>query len=94
MKKEITKEYSLTQNEFLLIIKDVIRTEFEPLNKVYITKEEVEENYGIKESLQAKLRMDKKNGPPYARPLNAKVILYPVKEFNEWMRRWHVQTTV
>jgi len=56
--------------------------------KEYLTIEEVENFYGIKKSMQAKLRMDKKNGIPYVRPAGAKIVLYPVNHLDAWLEEW------
>lgn len=56
----------------------------------YLTPDDIEQNYRIKKSLQAKLRMDKTNGPPYVRPLGARVVLYNRADFEQWLSQWRV----
>ncbi len=56
--------------------------------KYYLTIDDVVERYGLKRSLQAKMRMDKVNGPPYVRPLGARVVLYNKKDFEKWLEEW------
>ena len=56
--------------------------------KEYLTIQEVEVIYGLKKSMQAKLRMDKEGGIPYIRPAGAKIVLYPVHHLNEWLEGW------
>jgi hypothetical protein len=58
------------------------------LNKRYITPQDVEDRYGVKKSLQAKLRMDKEDGPPYVRPSGSRVVLYNRKDFENWLEEW------
>lgn len=59
-----------------------------PTAKEYLTIKDVEEIYGIKKSMQAKLRMNKRNGIPYVRPAGAKIVLYPVRNLNQWLEEW------
>jgi hypothetical protein len=59
-------------------------------NKMYLTKEELENYYGIKISLQAKLRMEKKI--PYVRPAGSKVCLYNKVEIDDWLEEYRVST--
>ena len=56
--------------------------------KKYITPGDVENYYSVKRSLQAKLRMDKKNGPPYVRPSGSRVVLYNRRDFESWLEEW------
>ncbi len=56
--------------------------------KYYLTIDDVVERYGLKRSLQAKMRMDKVNGPPYVRPLGARVVLYNREDFEKWLKEW------
>jgi hypothetical protein len=58
------------------------------LNKRYITPQDVEDRYSVKKSMQAKLRMDKEDGPPYIRPSGSRVILYNREEFEKWLQEW------
>lgn len=59
-----------------------------PTAKEYLTIKDVEEIYGIKKSMQAKLRMNKRNGIPYVRPAGAKIVLYPARNLNQWLEEW------
>ena len=57
-------------------------------NKLFLTKEDLEKYYGIKISLQAKLRMKKKI--PYVRPAGARVCLYRKAEIDSWLREFEI----
>lgn len=59
-----------------------------PTAKEYLTIKDVEELYGIKKSMQAKLRMNKINGIPYVRPAGSKIVLYPARNLNQWLEEW------
>jgi hypothetical protein len=59
-------------------------------NKMYLTKEELENYYGIKVSLQAKLRMEKRI--PYVKPAGSKVCLYNKGEIDDWLEEYRVST--
>jgi predicted DNA-binding transcriptional regulator AlpA len=87
---EIQKAIEPLQNTINALVAELKRVTLHPMNNVeqHITKQQLEELYGIKQSTQAKLRMDKENGLPYVRPAGAKIVLYPVNEINEWMREW------
>ena len=58
-------------------------------NKVYLTKEDLENYYSIKQSMQAKLRMEKKI--PYVRPAGSKICLYNKVAIEEWLETWEVK---
>ncbi len=58
-------------------------------NKVYLTKEDLENYYSIKQSMQAKLRMKKKI--PYVRPAGSKICLYNKVAIEEWLETWEVK---
>lgn len=60
------------------------------INKRYITPQDVEDRYCVKKSLQAKLRMNKKDGPKYVRPSGSRVVLYNKEEFEKWLEEWRV----
>ncbi len=60
------------------------------VSKQYLSPHDVERDYRIKRSLQAKLRMDKKYGPPYVRPSGARIVLYNKEEFEKWLEEWRV----
>ncbi len=60
-------------------------------NKKYLTPQEIEDEYGLKRSLQAKLRMDKEYGPPYIRPGGCRIVLYSREEFDEWLKKWRTK---
>ena len=52
------------------------------VKKEWLTSLELEEEYGFKISLQAKLRMDKK--VPYSK-INGKTIRYSRAKINKWL---------
>jgi len=58
-------------------------------NKVYLTKEDLEEYYSIKQSMQAKLRSNKRI--PYVRPAGSKICLYKKVDIEEWLEKWEVK---
>ncbi len=61
------------------------------INKRYITPQDVEDQYSVKKSLQAKLRMDKELGPPYVRPSGSRVVLYNRRDFENWLEDWRTR---
>jgi len=87
---EIQKAVEPLQNTINQLMEYIGHISQQPINAdvKYINKVQLEERYGIKQSTQAKLRMDKDNGLPYVRPGGCKVVLYPVKEVEEWMQEW------
>ena len=90
--QEIQKAIEPLQNTIYALMAELEKVSMQPVNMVeqHITKEQLEALYGIKQSTQAKLRIDKENALPYVRPAGSKIILYPVKAVNEWMQEWRV----
>lgn len=88
---EVINSLQSTMNELSAQLKQlnqVPANNITPIAKEYLTIKDVEEIYSIKKSMQAKLRMNKKNGIPYIRPAGARIVLYPARNLNQWLEEW------
>lgn len=89
---EIEKAIAPLQQMIADLTAQLYQHSFVPANNVahaqkeYLTIEDVSQMYGIKKSMQAKLRMNK--SIPYSRPAGAKIVVYPAKQLSEWFQEW------
>ena len=93
MDTQKTITISETVADLLLNIKEdlaEIKSASNAASRQYISPHDVERDYRIKRSLQAKLRMDKEDGPPYVRPSGSRIVLYNREEFEKWLEEWRV----
>ena len=58
--------------------------------KVYLSTDNVESQYGLKKSFQAKYRIVKDNPMPYIRPAGSKVVLYNKEKLEQWLEKFSI----
>ena len=60
---------------------------------VYLSTDDVEKNYRLKKSFQAKYRTVAKNPMPYTRPAGSKVVLYNKEKLEKWLEEFSINDT-
>lgn len=59
-------------------------------DKIYLSKDDVENQYGLKKSFQAKYRTARRNPMPYTRPAGSKVVLYRKDKLEAWLEAFSI----
>ncbi len=58
--------------------------------KRYLSTDDLESQYGLKKSFQAKYRTVARNPMPYTRPAGSKVVLYNKEKLEKWLEKFSI----
>jgi hypothetical protein len=61
--------------------------------KIYLSTDDLENQYGLKKSFQAKYRTVARNPMPYTRPAGSRVVLYRKDKLEKWLEEFSINDT-